>query len=215
MTKLTQKGVKFKWNNSCEQAFLELKKRLTSAPVNLIVPKRKQIYTVYCDASHEGLGRVLMQNGKVVAYASQQLKNHEWNYCTHDLELVAVVFALKLWRHYLYGEKFEVFSDHKSLKYLFTQRDLNLRQRKWMEYMADYDFELFYHPGKANVDAEALSRKSRCSIARLAVREWEMFNAIVEFDFQSLENERPARIHNVVAQPSLITRAISAQQKDH
>ena len=82
-----------------------------------------------------------MQSGRVVAYGSRQLKPHEGNYPTHDLELAAVIFALKSWRHYLYGEKFEVFSDHKSLKYLFTQKDLNLRQRRWMEYMEDYDFD--------------------------------------------------------------------------
>ena len=101
-----------------------------------------------------------MQNGKVIAYASRQLKNHEQNYPTHDLELVAVVFALKFWRHYLYGEKFEVMTDHQSLKYIFTQRDLNNRQRRWMELLNDYDLTIFYHPGKANVVADALSRKA-------------------------------------------------------
>ena len=119
MTRLTQKGVKFEWNETCEQSFQELKKRLTSAPV-LIIPERDVGYTVYCDASKERLGSVLMQNGKVVAYGSRQLKNHEKNYPTHDLELAALVYALKTWRHYLYGEKFEIFTDHKSLKYLFT-----------------------------------------------------------------------------------------------
>lgn len=93
---------------------------------------------MYCDASKEGLGCVLMQNGKVVAYGSRQLKPHERNYPTHDLELAAVVFALKQWRHYLYEEQFEIFTDHKSLKYLFTQKDLNLRQRRWMEYLEDF-----------------------------------------------------------------------------
>ena len=85
---------------------------------------------VYCDTSKEGLGCVLMQLERVVAYASSQLKTHERNYPTHDLELGAIVFALKVWRHYLYGGKFEVFSDHKSLKYVFTQKDLNMRQRR-------------------------------------------------------------------------------------
>lgn len=114
---------------------------MTSAPI-LIIPERDLDYIVYYDASREGLGCVLMQGGKVVAYGSRQLKTHEKNYPTHDLELAAVIFALKSWRHYLYGERFEVFSDHKSLKYLFSQKDLNLRQRRWMEYMEDYDFEL-------------------------------------------------------------------------
>ena len=126
MTRLTRKGVPFLWDDRCDSAFEELKKRLTSAPI-LIVPERGIGYTVYCDASHEGLGCVLMQTGKVVAYSSRQLKTHENNYPTHDLELAAIVFSLKMWRNYLYGERFEVFSNHKSLKYLFTQKELNLR----------------------------------------------------------------------------------------
>ena len=144
-----------------------MKRKHTSAPI-LIVPDRGQGYTVYCDASRAGLGCVLMQSGRVVAYGSRQLKNHEQNYPTHDMELVAVVFALKIWRHYLYGEKFEVYSDHKSLKYIFTQRDLNMRQRKWMEFLEDYDFTLYYHPSKANVVVDALSRKSREVLASIA-----------------------------------------------
>ena len=103
-----------------------MKRRLTSAPI-LIVTDRGQGYTVYCDASRAGLGCVLMQSGRVVAYGSHKLKNHEQNYPTHDMELAVVVFALKIWRHYLYGEEFEVYSDHKCLKYIFTQRDLNMR----------------------------------------------------------------------------------------
>ena len=148
MTRLTRKGVSFDWNDKCEESFQELKKRLTTAPV-LITPVSGEKYTVFCDASRVGLGCVLMQRGRVVAYASRQLKKHEENYPTHDLELAAVVFALKLWRHYLYGESLEVFSDHKSLEYIFTQRDLNARQRRWMETLEDFDFSLQYHPGKA------------------------------------------------------------------
>ena len=126
---------------------------------------------MYCDTSKDGLGCVLMQFGKVVAYGSRQLKNHEQNYPAHDVELAAVVFALKIWSHYLYGEQFEVFSDHKSLKYILTQRDLNMRQRRWMEFLEDYDFTLHYHPGKANVVADALSRKSRGVQVSIASRE--------------------------------------------
>ena len=118
MTKLTRKKVKFEWNDSCERAFQELKRRLTSAPI-LVVPKRGQEYLVYCDASKEGLGCVLIQSGRVVAYGSRQLKNHEQIYPTHDMEFAAIVFALKIWLHYLYSEKFEVVSDHKSLNYIF------------------------------------------------------------------------------------------------
>ena len=104
------------WNESCEKSFQELKTRLPTAPV-LIISERGLNYTVYCDASRDGLGYVLMQEGKVVAYGSRQLKTHEKNYPTHDLELAVVIFSLKIWRHYLYGKKFEVFYDHKSLKY--------------------------------------------------------------------------------------------------
>ena len=159
MTRLTRKEVKYEWNDPCERAFQELKRRLTSTPI-MIVPEMGQRYTIYCDASKDGLGCVLMQSGRVVAYGSRQLKNHERNYPTHDMELATIVFALKIWLHYLYGEQFEVFSDHKSLKYIFIQRDLNMRQRRWMEYLEDYDFTLQYHLGKANVVADALSRKS-------------------------------------------------------
>nr|KYP70150.1 Retrotransposable element Tf2 [Cajanus cajan] len=114
-----------------------------------------------------------MQNGRVVAYASRQLKTHERNYPTHDLELAAVVFALKIWRHYLYGARFNVFSDHKSLKYLFDQKELNMRHRRWMEFLKDYDFQLMYHPGKANVVADALSRKS-IHMSSMMLRELEL-----------------------------------------
>jgi hypothetical protein len=147
------------WDVHCENSFNELKKRLTTAPV-LILPRPDEPLVVYCDASKLGLGGVLMQDGKVVAYASRQLIIHERNYPTHDLELAAVVFVLKIWRHYLYGSRFEVFSDHKSLKYLFDQKELNMRQRRWLELLKDYDFSLNYHPGKANVVADALSRKT-------------------------------------------------------
>ena len=126
MTRLKRKGVNFDWKDKCEESFQELKKRLTIAPM-LITPIIGERYIVYCDASRNGLGCVLMQRERVVAYASRQLKNHEQNYPTHDLELTAIVFALNLWRHYLYGENFEVFSDHKSLKYIFSQKDLNAR----------------------------------------------------------------------------------------
>ena len=151
-----RKEVKFDWDDRCKEVFQELKRRLTSAPI-LIFPDRGQGYTVYCDASRDGLGCVLMQSGRVVAYGSRQLKNHEQNYHTHDMELAAVVFAMKIWCHYLYGEQFEVYLDHKSPKYIFTQRDLNMRQRRWMEFLENYDFTLHYHPGKANVVADALS----------------------------------------------------------
>ncbi|GJY97240.1 putative reverse transcriptase domain-containing protein [Tanacetum coccineum] len=141
MTKLTQKKVKFDWG--------------------------AENFIVYCDASHKGLGVVLMQNEKVISYASRQLKIHEKNYTTHDLELGAVVFALKIWRHYLYGTKCTVFTDHKSLQHILDQKELNMRQRRWLEFLSDYDCEICYHPRKANLVADALSRKERIKPLRV------------------------------------------------
>ncbi|GJZ74371.1 putative nucleotidyltransferase, ribonuclease H [Tanacetum coccineum] len=160
MTKLTQKSVKFNWGEKEETAFQTLKQKLCSAPI-LALPEGSENFVVYCDASHKGLGAVLMQKEKVIAYASRQLKIHEKNYTTHDLELGAVVFALKMWRHYLYGTKCVVYTDHKSLQHILDQKELNMRQRRWLELLSDYDCELRYHPGKANVVADALSRKCR------------------------------------------------------
>jgi ribonuclease HI len=124
------------------------------------MPNMERPFSVCCDASRQGLGCVLMQDGHVVAYASRQLRKHEEHYPTHDLELAAVVHALKLWRHYLIGKRCEIYSDHKSLKYIFTQPDLNLRQRRWLEQIKDYDFGINYHLGKANTVVDALSRRS-------------------------------------------------------
>ena len=107
-----------------------------------------------------------------MAYGFQQLKDHEWSYPTHDMELATIIFALKIWHHYIYGEQLEVFSNHKSMKYIFTQRDLYTRQGRWMEYLEDYELTLHYHPGKANVVADALNRKSQGMLASIASREW-------------------------------------------
>ncbi|GJW98102.1 putative reverse transcriptase domain-containing protein [Tanacetum coccineum] len=134
MTKLTQKGVKFDWGDKQEAAFQLIKQKLCSALI-LALPEVSEDFIVYCDALIKGLGAMLMQREKVIAYASRQLKIHEKNYTTHELELGAVVFALKIWRHYLYGTKCTLLSD--------------------------YDCELRYHPGKANVVADALSRKEQ------------------------------------------------------
>ncbi|GJS08922.1 putative reverse transcriptase domain-containing protein [Tanacetum coccineum] len=166
MTKLTQKKVAFEWGDKQEAAFQTLKHKLCSAPI-LALPQGAENFIVYCDASHKGLGAVLMQNEKVIAYASRQLKIHEKNYTTHDLELGAVVFALKIWRHYLYGTKCTVFTDHKSLQHILDQKELNMRQRRWLELLSDYDCEIRYHPGKANVVADALSRKERIKPLRV------------------------------------------------
>ncbi|GJQ89041.1 putative nucleotidyltransferase, ribonuclease H [Tanacetum coccineum] len=166
MTKLTQKKVKFVWGDKQEAAFQTLKQKLCSAPI-LALPEGSEDFVAYCDASIKGLGVVLMQRDKVIAYASRQLKIHEKNYTTHDLELGAVVFALKIWRHYLYGTKCTVFTDHKSLQHILNQKELNMRQRRWLELLSDYDCEIRYHPGKANVVADALSRKERIKPLRV------------------------------------------------
>ncbi|WVZ76565.1 hypothetical protein U9M48_024530 [Paspalum notatum var. saurae] len=142
MTSLLEKGVPFNWTKERQAAFDELKKRLTTALV-LTLPDLTKSFTVYCDASKEGLGCVLMQEGKVIAYASRQLRKHEVNYPTHDLEC-------------------EIYTVHKSLKYIFTQNELNMRQRRWLELIKGYDLEIHYHPGKANVVAYALSEKKLC-----------------------------------------------------
>ncbi|GJU93219.1 putative reverse transcriptase domain-containing protein [Tanacetum coccineum] len=123
--------------------------------------KRIEDFIAYCDDSKKGLGAVLMQRRKVISYASRQLNIHEKNYTTHDLELRAVVFALKIWRHYLYGTKCMVFTDHKILQHILNQKELNMRQRRWLELLSDYDCEIHYHPGKENIVADALSRKER------------------------------------------------------
>ncbi|KAJ9542437.1 hypothetical protein OSB04_028943 [Centaurea solstitialis] len=166
LTALTQKDKKFIWGEKQEEAFQVLKHKLCNAPI-LALPEGTDNFVVYCDASHQGLGCVLMQNEKVIAYASRQLKVHEKNYTTHDLELGAVVFALKIWRHYLYGTKCTIYTDHKSLQHILDQKMLNMRQRRWVELLSDYDCEIKYHPGKANVVADALSRKERVKPTRL------------------------------------------------
>jgi ribonuclease HI len=140
-----------------------LKKKMTTGPV-LILPNVHKPFSVYCDASYTGLGCVLMQEGRVLSYSSRQLKIQERNYPTHDLELAAVVHALKTWRHYLYGQKCDVYMDHKSLKYIFSQSELNMRQQRWLELIKDYELEIHYHPGKANMVADALSRKSQVNM---------------------------------------------------
>ncbi|GKA08406.1 putative reverse transcriptase domain-containing protein [Tanacetum coccineum] len=160
LTELTQKNKKYIWGKDQESAFQLLKQKLCEAPI-LALPEGNDDFVVYCDASHQGLGAVLMQREKVIAYASRQLKPNKENYTTHDLKLGAVVFALKIWRHYLYGTKCTVFTDHKSLQHILNQKELNMRQRRWLELLADYDCEIRYHPRKANVVADALSRKEQ------------------------------------------------------
>ncbi|GJR00663.1 putative reverse transcriptase domain-containing protein [Tanacetum coccineum] len=141
-------------------------KKLCSAPI-LALPEGSEDFIVYCDASHKGLGAVLMQREKVISYASRQLKIHEKNYTTHDLELGSVVFSLKLWRHYLYGTKCMVFTDHKILQHILNQKELNMRHRRWLELLSGYNCEIRYHPGKVNVVAHGLSRKEQSKPLRV------------------------------------------------
>ncbi|XP_071925957.1 uncharacterized protein [Coffea arabica] len=184
----------------------KLKEKLVSAPI-LTLPSGTEGFVIYSDASKNGLACVLMQNGKVIAYASRQLKPYEQNYPTHDLELAAVVFALKIWRHYLYGVQCEVFTDHKSLKYLFTQRELNMRQRRWLELIKDYDLTISYHPGKANKVADALSRKSR------VLREPTTKDQMENFGVEMVDSTAQVLAALVVA-PTLIDRIKEAQHSD-
>ncbi|GJW18672.1 putative reverse transcriptase domain-containing protein [Tanacetum coccineum] len=196
MTKLTQKKVKFVWGDKQEAAFQLLKQKLCSAPI-LALPEGSEDIIAYCDASIKGLGVILMQREKVIAYASRQLKIHEKNYTTHDLVLGAVVFALKIWRHYLYGTKCMVFTDHKSLQHILNQKELNMRQHRWLELLSEYDCEIRYHPGKANVVADALSRKEQ--IKPLRVQSLVM-NIGLDLPKQSLnaqtEAHKPENIKN-------------------
>ncbi|GKE38904.1 putative reverse transcriptase domain-containing protein [Tanacetum coccineum] len=139
---------------------------LVGAPI-LALPEGSEDFIVYCDASHKGLGSVLMQREKVISYASRQLKIHENNYTTHDLELGSVVFSLKLWRYYLHGTMYTVFTNHKSLQHILNQKELNMRQHRWLELLSGYDCKICYHPGKANVVADALSRKEQSKPLRV------------------------------------------------
>ncbi|KAL4584860.1 hypothetical protein LXL04_009470 [Taraxacum kok-saghyz] len=179
LTQLTKKETKFEWNEKRQEAFETFRGKLCEAPV-LALPEGTEDFVVFSDASSHGLGCVLMQRGKVIAYASMQLKDAETRYPTHDLELAAIVFALKIWRHYLYGTKCKLYTDHKSLQYVFTQKDLNMRQRRWIELINDYDCEIIYHEGKANVVADALSRKIREKPIRARSMRMELVSTLVQ-----------------------------------
>ena len=216
LTRLTRKNQKFLWTDQCEESFEELKKRLTSAPV-LALPSSGEDFTVFCDASRVGLGCVLMQNERVIAYASRQLKKHELNYPTHDLEMAAVIFALKMWRHYLYGVKCEIFTDHKSLQYILSQRDLNLRQRRWVELLSDYDCKIQYHPGKANVVADALSRKSLGSLSHISTERRPVvkeFYKLIEEGLQMELSGTGALVAQMRVAPVFLEQVAQKQHED-
>jgi hypothetical protein len=177
----------------------------------LAQPDNSKPFDIYCDASGIGLGRVLMQDNRIIAYASRALRTHEQNYPTHDLELAAVIHALKIWRHHLMGTKCNIYTDHKSLKYIFTQADLNMRQRHWLELIKDYDLEVYYHPGKANVVVDALSRKVHCSCLSV-----EAFSETLCWEMRKLNLEiiPQGSLHNIAVQTTLKDSIVMAQQHD-
>ncbi|KAL0562073.1 hypothetical protein IC582_002523 [Cucumis melo] len=190
LTQLTRKGAPFVWSKACEDSFQTLKQKLVTAPV-LTVPDGSGNFVIYSDASKKGLGCVLMQQGK----------------------LAAVVFALKIWRHYLYGEKIQIFTDHKSLKYFFTQKELNMRQRRWLELVKDYDCEILYHPGKANVVADALSRKVSHSAA-LITRQAPLHRDLERAEIAVSVGAVTMQLAQLTVQPTLRQRIIDAQSND-
>ena len=180
----------------------------------MVLLNDQEVFVIYSDASRNGLGCVLMQGGKVVVYASRQLKPHEVNYPTHDLELAAVVFALKIWRHYLYGQRCEIYTDHKSLKYLFTQKELNIRQRRLLELIKDYDLNINYHPGKVNVVADALSRKSYGEVASMLTEQKDLIIDFEKLDLEFTLQDVEMEIASLILESTLLQRIREAQKQD-
>jgi hypothetical protein len=203
MTEFLKKGVKFKWSQKCEDAFYTLRKHLTTAHV-LAQPNNIKSFDVYCDAFDSGVGFVLMQDNRVIAYASRALRPHEQNYPAHDLELAAVVHAVKIWRRYLMGA-------HKSLKYIFTQANLNMRQRICLELIKDYDLEVHYHPGKANVVADALSHKSQCYCLIVDSHVTAVCNELSKLNMEVVS---PRTLDYISVEPALQDQINMAQLRD-
>jgi hypothetical protein len=210
MTELLKKGVKFDWSQKCEEAFHTLRQHLTTAPV-LAQPDNTESFEVYCDASGTGLGCVLMQDNRVIAYASRALRPHEQNYPTHDLELAAVVHALKIWRQYLMGAHCNIYTDHNSLKYIFIQADLNMRQSRWLELIKDYDLEVHYHPGKANVVADALSRKAQCNCLTIDSKVAALCDELRKLNMEVVS---PGTLDYISVEPTLQEQIIMSQIGD-
>jgi hypothetical protein len=201
---------KFDWSSKCNEAFDQLKVLLTTAPV-LAQPDIEKRFDVYCDASGSGLGCVLMQEGQVVAYASRQLRRHEEHYPTHDLELAAVVHALKIWHHYLLGNTCHLYTDHKSLKYIFTQSELKMRQRRWLELIKDYDLEIHYHLGKANLVADALSRKASCHCLIVRTPDTTLCQEMEKLNLGMIQH---GTLTQLKLESVLLKRIIDAQRTD-
>jgi hypothetical protein len=204
VTELLKKGSKYVWSDACDEAFKHLKKLLTTSLV-LPQPDTTKPFEFYCDASSTRLGGVLMQESRVTSYSSRQLRHHEEHYPTHDLELAVVILALRTWRQYLLGKMVHIYTDHKSLKYIFTQPDLNMRQRKWLELIKVYELEVHYYSRKANVIADTLSRKAHCNYLP-AVRLTEEESSIWVLPNLSL--------FNITLTPTLRDEIIGTQKTD-
>jgi hypothetical protein len=204
ITELLKKGNKYVWSEACDEAFKHLKKLWTTSPV-LSQPDTAKPFDIYCDASGTSLGGVLMQEGRVISYSSRQLRRHGEHYPTHDLELAAVVMALQTWCHYILRNMVHIYTDHKILKYIFTQLDLNMRQRRWLELIKDYELEVHYHSGKANVIADALSRKAHCNC----------LSAILGTGEESSTRVLPnLSLFNITLTPTLKAEIIATQKDD-
>jgi hypothetical protein len=210
MTELLKKGVKFDWGQKCEDSFHTLRRHLTTTPV-LAQRDNTKSFDVYCDATGTGLGCVLMQDNQVIAYASRALRPHEQNYPTHDLELAAVVHALKIWRHYLMGAHCNIYTDHKSLKYIFTQANLSMRHRGWLELIKDYDLEVHYHPGKANVVADVLSHKAQCNCLTIDSQVTALCDELLKLNMEVVS---PGTLDYISVEPTLQEQIIMAQLSD-
>jgi hypothetical protein len=210
ITSLLKNDIKFNWSSRCNEAFEQLKVLLTTAPV-LAQPDSEKPFDVYCDASGSGLGCVLMQDGRVIAYASRQLCRHEEHYPTHDLELAAMVHALKIWRHYLLGNICHIYTDHKSLKYIFTQSELSMRQRRWLELIKDYELEIHYHPHKANVVADALSRKASCHCLTVKTSDITLCQEMEKLNLGMVQH---GTLSQLKLESIILQRIINAQRSD-
>jgi hypothetical protein len=210
ITILLKNDTKFNWSSRCNEAFEQLKVLLTTAPV-LAQPDIEKPFDVYCDASGSGLGCVLMQEGRVIVYASRQLRQHEEHYPTHDLELATVVHALKIWHHYLLGNICHIYTDHKSLKYIFTQIELNMRQSRWLELINDYELEIHYHPSKANVVADALSRKASCHCLTIKTSDITLCQEMEKLNLGMIEH---GTLNQLKLESVLLQKIIDALRSD-
>ncbi|GJX84834.1 putative reverse transcriptase domain-containing protein [Tanacetum coccineum] len=200
-----------------EEAFVTLRKKLCEAPI-LVLLEGTEDMVVYSDALYIGLGCVLMQRGKVITYASRKLKKHEENYPIHDLEFATVVFALIIWRHYPYDVKFIIYTDHRSLQYFLEKKNPNMRQQRWLDLLKDYDCEIRYHPRKANVVMDALSRKEREKVTRIhslrMIVTFDLFDRIRAAQMEALkeDNWKSERIISYIPHFEDDSRGIKTRQ---